>query len=61
MSSLALKIQNARNITELDNCLVEMMALIRLAAERAEEFQAADEELDRLIAETMPDELKDLG
>jgi hypothetical protein len=57
MSSLRLKIQKARNIRELDACLEEMKALIRVAAERAEEFQAADEEMDRLIAETMPPEI----
>jgi len=33
--------------------LVEMKALFRLAAERAQELQAEEDELDRLIAETI--------
>jgi hypothetical protein len=62
MSSLALKIQNARNLWEVDDCLVELKglkALIRLAGKRIKELEA--EEMERRAAELMPPQLRDLG
>jgi hypothetical protein len=58
MSSLAKKIKRAESDV-VDDCLLELKALIALCGKRIQELEA--EEVDRRLTEIMPPEINDLG
>jgi hypothetical protein len=59
MSSLAKKIKRAESMDVVDDCLLELKALIALCGKRIQELEA--EEVDRRLTEIMPPEINDLG